>query len=48
MVEGKNLEPEDIEDILFEVMKDEFGAVLEDGSEVEVHLVSVGGFRSFI
>jgi hypothetical protein len=39
-IEGKNLEPEDIEDILFEVMKDEFGAVLEDGSEIEVKLLN--------
>lgn len=35
-IEGKNIEPEDIEDILLEVMRDEFGAVLEDESEREV------------
>jgi hypothetical protein len=35
-IEGKNLEPEDIEEILLEVMRDEFGVVLEDESEREV------------
>jgi hypothetical protein len=34
--EGKSIEPEDIEDILLDVMCGEFCTVLEDGSEVEV------------
>lgn len=36
-LEGKALEQEDLEDILLDVMQDEFGTVLEDGSEVEVY-----------
>lgn len=36
IIEGKKLEPEDIEEILYDVMRDEFGAILEDESEIEV------------
>lgn len=39
--EGKHLEPQDLEDILYEVMRDEFGALLEDGSEIEVPRASL-------
>ena len=36
IIEGKHIEREDIEDILLEVMSNEFCTLLEDGSEVEV------------
>lgn len=36
LIEGKKLEPEDIEEILYDVMRDEFGTILEDESEIEV------------
>jgi pre-rRNA-processing protein TSR2 len=35
-VEGKNIEQEDIEDILLDVLCDEFCTMLEDGSEIEI------------
>lgn len=38
-IESKSIEPEDLEDILVDVLKDEFGILLEDGSEVEVCLI---------
>jgi pre-rRNA-processing protein TSR2 len=36
ILEGKNVEPEDLEDILLEVMSREFHICLEDGSEREI------------
>lgn len=42
--EAKNIEPEDLEDILFDVLKDEFGILLEDSSEVEVPLTTCAYF----
>lgn len=40
ILEGKKLEPEDIEDILYDVMRDEFGTILEDESEIEVKYIN--------
>lgn len=36
MIEGRRIEPEDIEDALLESMSAEFGTILEDGSEVQI------------
>lgn len=36
IIEGRRIEPEDIEDALLESMSAEFGTILEDGSEVQI------------
>lgn len=47
-VEGKNVEPEDLEDILLDVMAREFHVNLEDSSEREISRLLFDLFRECI